>query len=88
MICHDIWCECLCCQADVDKAVVAARNAFKLGSPWRTMDASQRGRLLNKLADAMERDIPYLAVSFSFVRAFVPWVTTINSGDNVYVLLL
>ena len=48
-------------KADVDKAVAAARKAFELGSPWRTMDASQRGRLLNKLADLIERDIEYLA---------------------------
>ena len=48
-------------KADVDKAVKAAREAFKLGSPWRTMDASQRGRLLYKLADLMERDKDYLA---------------------------
>ena len=27
------------------------REAFKLGSTWRTMDASQRGNLINKLAD-------------------------------------
>ena len=50
-------------QADVDKAVQAAASAFKLGSPWRTMDASQRGRLLYKLADLVERDLDYLAVS-------------------------
>uniref|UniRef100_A0A1I8QDB6 Aldehyde dehydrogenase domain-containing protein n=1 Tax=Stomoxys calcitrans TaxID=35570 RepID=A0A1I8QDB6_STOCA len=46
---------------DVDIAVKAARNAFKLGSPWRRMDASQRGVLLNRLADLMERDFVYLA---------------------------
>nr|XP_020865231.1 retinal dehydrogenase 1-like isoform X3 [Phascolarctos cinereus] len=46
---------------DVDKAVKAAREAFQLGSPWRTMDASERGRLLNKLADLMERDRLLLA---------------------------
>lgn len=50
-------------QADVDKAVKAARKAFELGSPWRTMDASERGRLLNKLADLVERDRLILAVS-------------------------
>ena len=50
-------------QADVDKAVQAAASAFNLGSPWRTMDASQRGRLLYKLADLVERDLDYLAVS-------------------------
>ena len=38
---------------DVDKAVKAAKEAFKLGSPWRTMDASARGHLLYKLADLM-----------------------------------
>ncbi|XP_041517138.1 aldehyde dehydrogenase, cytosolic 1 [Microtus oregoni] len=43
-------------KADVDKAVKAARQAFQIGSPWRTMDASERGRLLNKLAELMERD--------------------------------
>lgn len=36
---------------------------FRLGSPWRRMDASQRGVLINRLADLMERDIVYLAVS-------------------------
>lgn len=48
-------------KADVDKAVKAARNAFKIGSIWRTMDASQRGHLLYKLADLIERDREYLA---------------------------
>lgn len=48
-------------KADVDLAVAAAKKAFRLGSPWRTMDASERGRLLNKLADLMERDQVYLA---------------------------
>ncbi|XP_019640635.1 PREDICTED: retinal dehydrogenase 2-like isoform X1 [Branchiostoma belcheri] len=48
-------------KADVDKAVKAAREAFQLGSPWRKMDASQRGRLLNKLADLIERDSMYMA---------------------------
>ncbi len=46
----------------MDKAVAAARAAFELGSPWRTMDASQHGRLIHKLADLMERDFTYLAV--------------------------
>lgn len=48
-------------KADVDKAVAAANEAFKLGSPWRTMDASERGRLLYRLADLIERDREYLA---------------------------
>ncbi|XP_052758420.1 aldehyde dehydrogenase, mitochondrial [Galleria mellonella] len=48
-------------KADVDKAVKAAKEAFRLGSPWRTMDASQRGVLINRLADLIERDRTYLA---------------------------
>lgn len=51
-------------QEDVDRAVKAAQAAFQLGSPWRRMDASDRGRLLNRLADLIERDRTYLAVSF------------------------
>uniref|UniRef100_A0A914WGK3 Aldehyde dehydrogenase domain-containing protein n=1 Tax=Plectus sambesii TaxID=2011161 RepID=A0A914WGK3_9BILA len=47
--------------ADVDKAVKAAKEAFKLGSPWRRMDASQRGRIINKIADLIERDSQLLA---------------------------
>lgn len=74
-------------KGDVDKAVSAARTAFKyvyfywltikpkctivfiifnfvnrFGSRWRRTDASERARLLNKLADLMERDRVYLAV--------------------------
>ena len=52
---------------DVDRAVKAANNAFKLDSPWRRMDASDRGLLLHRLADLIERDANYLAVSnFNF----------------------
>lgn len=50
-------------QADTDKAVQAARLAFSLGSVWRRMDASERGRLLEKLAELVERDRALLAVS-------------------------
>ncbi|XP_069816903.1 aldehyde dehydrogenase, mitochondrial [Dendropsophus ebraccatus] len=57
VICHVAEAD----KADVDKAVKAARQAFKLGSPWRTMDASQRGVLLHRLADLIERDRTTLA---------------------------
>jgi aldehyde dehydrogenase (NAD+) len=40
--------------ADVDKAVDAARTAFEHG-PWRRFQASDRGRLINRLADLIER---------------------------------
>jgi len=44
--------------ADVDIAVAAAKEAFK---SWKLTPADQRGRLLYKLADLMERDIKELA---------------------------
>jgi aldehyde dehydrogenase (NAD+) len=46
--------------ADVDKAVKAARAAFEKGR-WRKMPASQRGRLLNRLADLIEKNADELA---------------------------
>ncbi|XP_023323365.1 aldehyde dehydrogenase X, mitochondrial [Eurytemora carolleeae] len=48
-------------RADIDLAVQAARRAFKIGSPWRTMDASKRGKLMLSLAQLMTRDKEYLA---------------------------
>jgi aldehyde dehydrogenase (NAD+) len=46
--------------ADVDLAVQAARRAFESG-PWSRMDARDRGRLLDKLADLVERHLDELA---------------------------
>jgi aldehyde dehydrogenase (NAD+) len=40
-------------RADIDRAVQSARQAFETG-PWAKMDASDRGRLMHKLADAIE----------------------------------
>ena len=48
-------------QADIDKAVNAAYEAFKLGSKWRSLNASERGKLIFKFADLIERDQKYLA---------------------------
>jgi aldehyde dehydrogenase (NAD+) len=45
---------------DVDKAVRAARKAFEAG-PWGKMNASERGRLLYRLADLIERHADELA---------------------------
>src|SRR5438132_5097071 len=47
-------------KADVDLAVKAARKAFEEG-PWPKMNASERGRLLNKLADLVEKNKDELA---------------------------
>jgi aldehyde dehydrogenase (NAD+) len=46
--------------ADVEKAVKAARVAFEKG-PWRKMAVSERGRLMNKLADLIEKNADELA---------------------------
>src|SRR6266851_3258738 len=47
-------------KADVDLAVKAARKAFEDG-PWPKMNASERGRLLNRLADLIEKNQEELA---------------------------
>src|SRR3989442_14779923 len=47
-------------KADVDLAVKAARKAFEEG-PWSKMNASERGRLINKLADLIEQNKEELA---------------------------
>jgi aldehyde dehydrogenase (NAD+) len=46
--------------ADVDKAVAAARTALDRG-PWRTTSATERGRLLNRLADLIEQNADEIA---------------------------
>ena len=46
--------------ADVDKAVKVAREALQQG-PWRKTSASERGRLLNRLADLIEEHADELA---------------------------
>jgi len=48
-------------QADVNKAVAAAKAAFKIGSPWRKLDASARGKLLNKVQNKELRHSPLCA---------------------------
>ena len=47
-------------EADVNIAVEAACAAFALGSPWRTMSASGRRDLMNRLTDLIVRDREYL----------------------------
>src|ERR1700693_1963742 len=46
--------------ADVDKAVAPARAAFEKGA-WRKMTASQRGNLMFRLADLIEKNLDELA---------------------------
>ncbi len=56
---------------DVDKAVKAARRAVESG-PWASMDAADRGRLMLKLADLVERDAKDLAA-----------LESLNSGKTI-----
>lgn len=51
---------------DIDRAVQAARKAFPA---WKRMAAADRGRLLVKLAEAIEADIDYLA-----------WLESLSTG--------
>ena len=47
---------------DVDQAVAAARKAFDDASgPWRKMSASERGKILWRIADLLEKNIDELA---------------------------
>ena len=46
--------------ADVDAAVIAARDAFS-GSAWSAYDGSARGKLLATLADAIEKNADVIA---------------------------
>ncbi|HND51760.1 MAG TPA: aldehyde dehydrogenase family protein, partial [Pirellulaceae bacterium] len=45
---------------DVNRATAAARRAFDLG-PWSRMSATERGKLLYKLADLVEANLEELA---------------------------
>src|SRR5437016_13625593 len=47
-------------KTDVDRAVQAARKALEQG-PWKKMDAADRGRLMFKLADLIEKNAEELA---------------------------
>jgi aldehyde dehydrogenase (NAD+) len=46
-------------EKDVDIAVAAARRAFE--GPWHEVPPSERGRLLSRLADLLERDMSTIA---------------------------
>jgi aldehyde dehydrogenase (NAD+) len=48
-------------EADVELAVKAARKAFHAKNHWRRMPASERAKLLNRLADLIEANIEELS---------------------------
>jgi phenylacetaldehyde dehydrogenase len=47
---------------DIDRAVRAARRAFDDDSPWRRMNASDRGRLIWRIAELIEENADELAM--------------------------
>jgi len=57
--------------ADIDLAVAAARKAFESG-PWRKMDARDRGRILFKITDLVEKNKDELA-----------WLDTLDNGKPI-----
>ena len=59
-------CKVLTC-FKLTKILLMFREAFKLGSTWRTMDASQRGNLINKLADLIGGCNLYFTYSSSWL---------------------
>lgn len=48
--------------ADVDRAVRAARTAFEEGAPWRRMPPGQRGKILHKVGDLILENLDELAL--------------------------
>ncbi|MBI2069887.1 MAG: aldehyde dehydrogenase family protein [Elusimicrobia bacterium] len=58
-------------QEDINRAVAAARKAFEQG-PWPKMTASERSRLLNKIADVIEAHADELAQ-----------LETLNNGKTI-----
>ena len=65
----------------MDLAVSAARLAMKRNSPWRTMAPAERGLLLMKMADIIERDIEYIA-SLEVRVLIVPYKKVENIGSS------
>jgi len=63
-------------QADVDKAVQAARKAFNIESPWRKLEPAVRGNLMRKFASLLRRDIDYLSV-----RLLYEFFVTFNTNQ-------
>jgi len=60
--------------ADVDRAVEAARKAFEdYSGPWRKMSASERGRMIWKIADLLEKNLEELAE-----------LETVNNGKPIF----
>jgi phenylacetaldehyde dehydrogenase len=49
-------------EEDIERAIKAARKAFEDGSEWRTMNASDRGRVIWKISELIEENGDELAM--------------------------
>ncbi|KAI8988458.1 aldehyde dehydrogenase domain-containing protein [Mycotypha africana] len=59
-------------ESDVDAAVQAAKNAYK--DTWRKLAPAERGRLIHKLADLMERDKEEIATLDALDNGKAFWI--------------
>src|ERR1051325_10452108 len=87
---------------EVDQAVAAARKAFDdVAGPWRKMSASERGKVLWRIADLIEKNIEELAELETLnngkpifeSRYFAGWATkihgeTVNTFNNAFTYTL
>ena len=62
--------------ADMDRAVAAAREAFDHG-PWPTTPPAERGRVLMRMADILEKRVPEIAAAWC---AQIGGLTTRSEG--------
>lgn len=67
---------------DVEQAISSAREAFDHG-PWGRMNGYERGRLMSKLADLLEQNIPRIARTESVDNGKVIRETTTHAGFAV-----
>ncbi|RNJ59132.1 hypothetical protein D7B24_003225 [Verticillium nonalfalfae] len=72
---------------DVDAAVKAGQEAFKPGSPWRSMTGQERQAILLKFADILEANEPYLAslTRLTLGAPRLPFGKALATG-NVFIL--
>ncbi|MDR6707354.1 MULTISPECIES: aldehyde dehydrogenase [unclassified Novosphingobium] len=65
-------------KADMDRAVAAARKAFDEG-PWPTMPPAQRGAMLRRMGEELEKRHPELAAAWTWqvggLASFAPIMT-------------
>nr|XP_021200745.2 aldehyde dehydrogenase 1A1-like [Helicoverpa armigera] len=73
-------------KADIDLAVAAAKRAFHRNSPWRQLDASQRGEIIRKFSDLVVRDIDYLTELESYNNGMVLNNAKVFVGSAVNVI--